>query len=95
MRKSDYMDELRADDTRQGPLKIVKLPTRTMPFALSGMTPKTLADMGLFKRTTSKKVPGFDKSAEKLVLESLEFHDVNEEYEEAKRVNLVTELKVI
>ena len=66
-----------------------------MPFALSGMTPKTLADMGLFRKTTKKSATGLEKSAERLVLESLEFHDVNEEYEEAKRVNLVTELKVI
>ena len=95
MRRSDYMDQLRANGTKQGPLKIVKLPTRTQPFALSEVTPKTLIDMGLFRKSTNKVSGRPNKNVEHLVLDSLEFHDVNEEYEEAKRMNLVTEMKVI
>ena len=32
----------------------MKLPTQTMPFSISQVTPKTLADMGLFRKTTNK-----------------------------------------
>ena len=91
MRKSDYMDQLRANDTKQGPLKIVKLPTRTQPFALSEVTPKTLIEMGLFNKS---KVSNRGKNVDQLVLESLEFHDVNDEYEEARKMNLVTEMRI-
>ena len=32
---------------------------------------------------------------EHIVCQSLQFHDVNEEYEEAQRINLATEMKVM
>ena len=86
------MEDLRANDTKQGPLKIIKLPTSTMPFALSEVTPKTLAEMGLFHKTNKRLEQ--ERQTDRL-LSSLEFHDVNEEYEEAKRVNHITEMKVI
>ena len=86
------MEELRANESRQGPLKIIKLPSVTQPFPLSEVTPKTLADLGFFQKTNN--LSGREKKSDRL-LESLEFHDVNEEYEEDQRVNQVTELKVI
>ena len=95
MRKSDYMDQLRANDTKQGPLKIIKLPTRTQPFALSEVTPKTLIEMGLFNKSKVPDRMGKNVNVDhQLALESLEFHDVNDEYEEAQKMNLVTEMRV-
>ena len=48
--------------------------------------------MGLFRKTN--KLSRLDMHSDR-ALSSFEFYDVNEEYEEAKRVNHVTEMKVI
>ena len=55
------------------------------------MTPKTLVDLGLFHKTGN--MSSFDKELDRGM--ELEFHDVNEEYEEAKRVNKITEMAYI
>ena len=54
-------------------------------------TPKTLVDLGLFNR--SNKLSTFEKEFQDAM--EFEFHDVNEEYEEATRMNKITEMAYI
>ena len=49
MRKDDYMKQLRRNESRQGPLKIIKLPAQSQQIFLEGATPKTLLDLGFHK----------------------------------------------
>lgn len=64
MRKDDYMLELRKDETKQGPLKIIKLPTSTQQIFLQGATPKTLLDLGFHQ--SHKKLVDLDLPAKTL-----------------------------
>lgn len=93
MRKSNYMQNMRADESKQGPLNIIKLPSATQPIAISEMTPKTLVDFGLFHKT-NKYSDGVEIKYEDVSAE-FEFHDINEDYEEIKRENKITELAYI
>jgi len=59
MRQNDYMADLRKDESRQGPLKIIKLPEATAPLEVELGTPPTLAR--LFHHS---KRPSVNESAE-------------------------------
>ena len=74
LRKNDYMAELRKDEERLGPLKIIKLPSSDDPIFLSEATPRTLANMGLFYKTNALSV----NHREAYEDFEFEFHDVNE-----------------
>jgi len=109
LRKDNYMAELRADESHQGPLKIIKLPTMTAPILFhASVTPPTLARLG-FHRSNAKSFTirksleqKFNRSRSQDLLGGadnfdldFEFHDVNEDYKEQHRINQITELKVI
>ena len=57
------------------------------------MTPKTLVELGLFHKT-NKYSQGVDIEYQGVSAE-FEFHDINEDYEEIKRENKITELAYI
>ena len=77
------MRQLRKDEKKMGPLHIVKLPTATYPIQLSEATPNTIARMGFHRTGQSQKVMEQWEEGEG----QFEFHDVNESYLEASRVN--------
>ena len=94
----DYMAELREDESCQGPLKIIRLPTQTQPIVLFEATPKSLVNLGFYqsRQNNAKQSRRREPSGGSLPEDyHLEFHDVNEGYEEARRLNRATEMKVI
>ena len=91
LRKSDYMKNMRQNDTRVGPLKIVRLPSAEPPIRLSAQTPLTLAEMGFHKSNLGDSLT----SLEKEILRDFEFQDVNENFEAIQLMNQANEMKVM
>ena len=85
MRKSDYMANLRKDESQQGPLKIIKLPHASQPVILSDVTPNSLVNIG-FHNSNEHLLSINCLSEHKDQRErsrhvrgfNLEFHDINE-----------------
>ena len=71
MRKDDYMLNLLKDEKKQGPLKIIKLPTPTDIIALSEVTPRSLVGLDLFYRSGHKR-------NEEMKGSEFVFYDVND-----------------
>ena len=85
MRKSDYMANLRKDESQQGPLKIIKLPHASHPVILSDVTPNSLVNIGF--HNSNEHVLSINKMSEHKEQRersqnfrgiNLEFHDINE-----------------
>ena len=83
MRKSDYMANLRKDESQQGPLKIIKLPQATHPVILSDVTPNSLVNIGF--HNSNERVLSINCLSERQEQRerthngfNLEFHDINE-----------------
>ena len=94
MRKNDYMKELRADESQQGPLKIIKLPSADIPIVqdVTSETPNTLRQYSFLIKGGTNATNELLKDDE---LPELEFRDINEHYEEIQVLNLQTEQQVM
>ena len=83
------MRELRVDESHQGPLKIIRLPSCDPP-ELKSETPLTLRQYGFHGPgpTRTDETAQEDKS-------DFVFKDVNEDYEEIQKINIQTEQQVL
>ena len=95
------MKELRKSEAMVGPLKIIKLPSRSIP-KFSEITPFTVKKLwedqeseNSIKKVMDEVNKDFSDQEDNKIHNEYAFHDVNPNYDQEKKVNEMTEKKVV